>query len=837
VLFTFSGTVATLEGGAAQTLELRHPDDARDAARGERVDVGRRGVRLRAPLLRLAEPGGPEVLADVFFVGASPVVADRRDVASEDVVRVNGFRTPPGRMLRLEAGDWLQVMAHGGGRGGSAAPAPSREAPSAARTYLVETGERARTASFVRVRNDRVERLYPARRLEPLLRSFGQAMDVSLQGIPGAGEDGGAEIVRADVRLTLDRELGDALDRELARWCAERAHPTRPRAASLLVMDAFSGSVRAMPSCPGEEELAPFEPLSTRTRERFLRNQNLAPHPVGSAAKPFWSAAVATTYPNLLDLRIPAHAAGETDSVLGCGIEAPYADGHGSEGATGFETFLQRSCNRYQVELATLALAAGAGRGDACRRPMAAEAFARDCLPGRPGVGVEAAATGHRVCDALVATVLAPGLEVVGGSCRDLQLVDARFAPGPALASLTNVATYRDPSPGLWAEAGSPGLSEQYRSGRYRTDVWRDVLRQIEAAGDTVHDVTTALRFAGASPQAANLALNTVEELREDWVNLLLGGENSRWSNYELAEATSRLVTGRVVQGRFADRVGTIGPEGGATGDAGGFPLLPPGDLHAGVRRRVLHAMELAARPGGTAGRLEGALAGLRERLARGGPAGGGYDLYAFAKTGTPTVEKFVSSAQQRLVERLVADGSLSWDGGRFRLEPRREEEIRRTLGAGALRWLLDDVLRPIERDPEAFRERAGSRLPAHPVYLTAGGRVAARELADLRVDRQGGVLVLGLLAVPKDQGRQASAALDAWVSACPDPELRRRILEVPPAERLDPSRSVGVSVAIYLDDLPPGEGSGSAVELATRVLDELGVYVEDEVRRRAVGG
>ncbi|HZD03816.1 MAG TPA: hypothetical protein VE173_02830, partial [Longimicrobiales bacterium] len=371
VQFTFEGRTATLEGGASQELEVRHPLDRLDAAESsERVSPAAEGSRVRTPLLRLTAPGSREVLADAFFVGGDPVLADRRDVGSPDVLRVNGFRTPPGRMLRLEPGDWLQVADASGPEGGGVW------------TYLAQTDDRARTASFVRVRNDRVERLFPAARLQPLLGPFAQAMDLALQTVPGVSS---APLVDADVRLTLDRELNDALDAELAAWCRERARPERPRAASLLVMDAFTGKVRAMPSCPGPSELAAWEPLPTRTRERFLRNQNLVRHPVGSAAKPFWTAAVATTWPNMLDLEIPPHPPGPAGAVLGCPLAASYGDGHGAPGWTGLETFLQRSCNRYVVQMASAALVLGSGTSaQRCREPLTPAAFAR-CFPRSAG--------------------------------------------------------------------------------------------------------------------------------------------------------------------------------------------------------------------------------------------------------------------------------------------------------------------------------------------------------------------------------------------------------------------------------------------------------------------
>jgi hypothetical protein len=717
-------------------------------------------------------------------------------------------------------------------------------------TYLAETGERARTASFVRVRNDRIDRLFPARRLRPFLEPFSQAMDLALHTIPGAGE---GRVAEADVRLTMDRELSAALDARVADWCAERAHPTRPRATSLLVMDAFTGAVRAMPSCPGGPELTPFEPLSSRTRERFLRNQNLVPHPVGSAAKPFWAAAVATTYPNFLDLEIPAHAAGPADTVMGCALQASYDDGHGSAGWTGLEEFLQRSCNRYVVELASAALALGSeASGAACREATTPSAFAR-CLPNALGPLVGSGATGGataagtdtlgagrvRFCDVVVNTVLAPGMEVVGGRCDDLQLVDAKFAPGPALASLANVFVYREPSPGPGSGAaigrgGTPGLGEQYRFGRYRIDAWRDVLQELEAAGDTAHLVQTALRFSAVSSQATNLALNTVEELRTDWVNLLLGGENSRWSNFQLAEATARLVTGRAVRGTFVDSVGFPGRPGGDVAPRDPVELLADATLHPGVRRRVLHGMELVAAPGGTAGRLDPAIARLEARLRDVDPAAP-WELRVFAKTGTPTVEKFVSSAQQRLVERLFSEGDLTWRDGSFALAPGREERIRTEMGSGALRWLVEDVLQPMEADPEGYREDRDGRLPAHPLYFARDGGLRVRSRADVRVDRQGAVLVLSLLAVPPDQGRGAAAARGGdFISACVlDSGLRRRILQVPPADLLDPERAVALSVAIYLDDLSPGQGSGSAVELAGQIMDDIGEYMEREVRRK----
>jgi len=396
------------------------------------------------------------------------------------------------------------------------------------------------------------------------------------------------------------------------------------------------------------------------------------------------------------------------------------------------------------------------------------------------------------------------------------------------LGAITNVSTYRDLSPGTDRSAAAPGLAERYRAGRYRIDAWEPVLQAIDEAGDTAHLVQTALRFASVSPHATNLALNTVEELRTDWVNLLLGGENSRWSNFELAEALARLMTGRAVSGVFVDSV------------SGGYAPVPPAllqaeELHTGARRRVLHAMERVAGNGGTARGLAPAVASLRERAGSAVP-GTPYDLYVFAKTGTPAVEKFVSNAQHRLVLRLYRSGDLAWDVSRrvFVLRPGVETAVRRDHGERTLRWLLDDVLAPMREDPQAFTARPADPAPAHPLYFDAGGRLHARAAADLRISRQGGVLILGVLAVPRDQGRDASSRYTDWISACSlDPDLRQRILEIPPAERLDADLAVALSMAIYLDDLAFGQGSGFAVDLAAGALDGIGEYLEREIRSR----
>ena len=141
-------------------------------------------------------------------------------------------------------------------------------------------GSDSRLASFVRVQNDEVDRLYPIDYLRPFVAPFAQAMSTALQA------DGARQAAVDSVVLTLDRDLGEELTPYgvgVVPFGSRRSN--RPRAVSMLVMDAFSGAVRAIPSCPSEADLSASAGLSPADRERLLRNQNLVRHEIGSAGE------------------------------------------------------------------------------------------------------------------------------------------------------------------------------------------------------------------------------------------------------------------------------------------------------------------------------------------------------------------------------------------------------------------------------------------------------------------------------------------------------------------------------------------------------------------------
>ena len=71
------------------------------------------------------------------------------------------------------------------------------------------------------------------------------------------------------------------------------------------------------------------------------------------------------------------------------------------------------------------------------------------------------------------------------------------------------------------------------------------------------------------------------------------------------------------------------------------------------------------------------------------------------------------------------------------------------------------------------------------------------------------------------------------WISACPTSDLRAGVLSIPPARTLDADASLALSVAVFLDDLDPDGGDGSATALATDLMGPLTDYVTQTLDRK----
>jgi hypothetical protein len=455
-----------------------------------------------------------------------------------------------------------------------------------------------------------------------------------------------------------------------------------------------------------------------------------------------------------------------------------------------------------------------------CRRPGTA-LQASHCFP---MVDPAAAAGTLRVCDQLVRFVVAPQTFFTGERCGELNSRRLPNAPAVELfRDLTNVETVlgRRPAPAPPAgPARTPEMDELFRSQQYRLDAWAAVLDSLNVGRNAAGRLRSELRFTGVAPERANLALNTAHDLRQDWVNMLLGGAQARWTNFELAEALSRLVAGRQVRGRL---VASVDRTRRSLSDPqlAAAPLFDS-TLRSGVRRRVLYGMSLVIENGaGTAQRLRPGIARLSREV-----AAMGYELQAFAKTGTPTVEVAFSTRQDELVQRIVrrgisfnaADSTFSWSA---------QGETARDSA-----WFAANILAPMRSEPGEYRAVNGVGPLGHPLYLE-GALVRHQGMPTGRLARQGGVLILGLLAVPANLVARPEPGDQEWFSACPSEELRAGVLGVPGAASLLPSQAVALSVAAWVDDLPLGQGSSRAVSLVNTTLDALGSHLKRQIARK----
>lgn len=586
-----------------------------DAAAYEDAWLGRGDGSVRSPrlALKLLEEGRP--FATLKYVGDQAVL----DVEGErPAIALDGCPVPLGWRVRLGGGETLSL----------------HEPRLVDERFTVTAGERAGLVSFLtRVDGEPRRRSYPERL--PMGPQVARAVDAVVDAARGEAP----EAVRDDfdLHLTLDPFLGERLEERMARVLAER-HGRRPLRAGVTVMEAETGALLALASYPrpGDLEALGVDEDDATRRELLGRNHNFLQHGAGSAAKPFLAAAILAAEPRLAGLQVPCFPGGASpEGLLGYPLGEDYrlaADC--AAGWVDLERFLTVSSNRYMLYLGLLSMARWSPEG-----PVAA--------PGAPPLppGAEYRLDGRtfsaRPRLRVAREVRGDEAAVAGreGSYTELQEVDeqAGFA-----------RTFRDL------------FDQRVRYRRERTAegldlrLWEPVLRASyglspAAAEDGAEAAPTprpdaVASFAPVAPERVNLRLNLVQQLRQDLYTLLLGNGSNRWSNVQLAEALSRLVTGEAVTARLVERVAVPAERAGrheadeadevlwepeARPAPGSLdPLLDPA-----LRRRILDGMRgVVESPEGTAA----VLGGLVERISEAAPPGVTYT--ALAKTGTPTL-------------------------------------------------------------------------------------------------------------------------------------------------------------------------------------------------------
>jgi cell division protein FtsI/penicillin-binding protein 2 len=617
--------------------------------------------------------GGQAPAAEVHSVFDKAILEQRVKASQSAQVRLLGYGVPEGRIARLQSGDWLHLE--------------SAEQASKSETFLF-VGERVfDRLSVVRTRNARQERTFSEE--EPLLRwvggeerdemltfgeGFARSMSNALQQLTPSHA---RELTNAfDVQLSIDRRLQSSLDAAFGDHCRKLASDVsggEPFAASMTVMNGKSGEVLAAVSFPSSSDLESLRPVSEEERRRLLVNHNLKRHPIGSAGKPFIYASIATRQPFLLDLVIDPHQPVEGPNgpegqheILQYYVPNGYKLWNHGDRPMDFESALERSCNKFTVDLTTLALAAprdpverGARTLGQIFTPLAGVAWPK---PGKhsgihigaeeltfaPDLGPHMNNEQSRPIQPPIDTpaVLTPG---------SLERIDeAPFVE--TYGEITGVRTYAGLAPpDVDAESPDRLGSHALQTMQYDLRPWRALVERLAAGEKPATAWKVRAAFQAVSPERVNLRFNQVTDLRNELVSLLLGGSTSQWTNLQLAEAASRLVTKREVEASLLHALNPAGQQQPAPREKTVFGALAVSDaaresVLRGMRRTILGAQGTAV---GFAPRVHE----LEKRYP-------GFNVAAFSKTGSPTVMRPETKPVAAALRGMIRGGRLLYRDG-----------------------------------------------------------------------------------------------------------------------------------------------------------------------------
>ena len=851
IFFRGRGADVTLRS-SDRLLALRHPLERVSVDDTVTATVGR-GRTVSGEVITLHFGGGRERPAGrLHHVGQEVVIHNQIRSRGEGEIRLLGHPMPAGRTARLETADWLQLSS----------PERQRE-----ETFIFSAGEVRDVASVVRQRNDRFERStddeplgwiddargdQPQKMLEGLVASLHSALQI----VP---EERGRALEQAfDLQLTVDRELQAEVDQALRQFSQQQQ---RQRgldsvfSAGVTVLDGKSGDLLALATYPHPEDLEAAPPADPRRRRRLLMNQNFVRHPIGSAGKPFFFAAVAEAHPAFLRLVLDAHPEEERrQELLQCRLKFGYQVlGSGVE--VDFERALEVSSNRYTVELAILALAA-----DSTARSASIEALLRRDSevawpPAEPGSGLRLGDQPLRFAPDFSHYMhrrddLQGGLETTAvEACLALDRLDQLAFRRP-FETLTGVSTYRGEDPAqLPAEIPSGLFYSSYNTQRYDLGPFRPVLDFLSR--DAAPEVAISLRAAlqTVAPERVNLAFNHVSDLRLDFVSMLLGGGNSTWTNIQLAESLSRLITGRPVEARLVsqvlrrDQVAGDGVPGESTASEAPAPESTPGATDGAgstaadetslgdplpfkprVRRAVLRGMEkVVTGDSGTATALREELRALRDEHPD-------RDVRLYSKTGSPTILIPVPRRTAEALRQLLRQGLLVFDGRTVAIADGTTRTAHRPPGSSARSTFVDAVAAAVarveRRSPRLQRAilglldefqadfanltfpAAASRPETIPGPLFALGRQLQLNNADPLFTQnllreRGSVYIFSLVSMPR--GRVAAA-------------------DAPSRDVLDDPETRVISGALHLD---LGPDSAVAVAATEALLPKLSGWLD----------
>jgi len=800
--------IGTLRGDR-QTIALKVPTRTLRARDAESIPVwgsttaSANDRRLYSPIVAglYFPPSIGRAAAQVYGVGANGVLKDERaagDVRDRELLGM-GRPVPNGRVVRLAEGDWVQF-------------AQRQNETTRRETYLYAGKDLTAIISAAGLRNTSIVRVTEPNSLgftEDLLAGLNAIYsELSEEGVQADARQGPASHLELTLRSDAQRMVTTALTRFI-ETSRELPHD-RPRRASVTVLDAFSGDVLALASYPNRpEQIARFAYLSEGERRRLLANQNFARHPIGSAGKPLWMAAILNQYPFLASFTVQPHA--RTDSyktVIGYPLTSGYEEHAHLGNRIGIDRALAVSCNKFMIDLATTALAIDPGWGGQDRVARVGDAI---------GLSAAAMPTGDQfsICGQVANKI--PVLDRHLRGAETLTFMDQN----PIFAQMANIAGVRihedlAPEKALAAsqQPSDRDFRRMYQTARFHAVPWLDVITPLDnrSRRPEGHRLIQA-QFAAIAPEAVNLAINTLNGFRSRWVNMLLGGDSSVWNNVQLAEAVSRLVTGRDLRARLVSRFGSNVSAAARPHFLDGFDERARRPVLAGMQRVITDR-------DGTGARLRD----LPQRLAAAFP---GYHAYVFGKTGTPAVDLLLPPAFVQFVGRLYRQGGISYDPFRhvLSLTPTGRDLVNRPI---AFREEVEGLISNINANPDDYRIESDEQHKNGPLYFV-GETLRFNDAARSAVASKGGVFLLSVIISPDNPANGGP------VVSCLPASIQDEARQLPLASALGP-QSVGLTLSVYIEDIPTT--SALAVDFTTRLQDEvirlLNVRIE-QTRARAV--
>jgi hypothetical protein len=305
---------------------------------------------------------------------------------------------------------------------------------------------------------------------------------------------------------------------------------------------------------------------------------------------------------------------------------------------------------------------------------------------------------------------------------------------------------------------------------------------------------------------------------------LLLGGSTSQWTNVQLAEALSRLVTKRRVE---ATMLHAIRPR---SGNPAADKPLPPTELGVGEEARdtVLRGMQrVISGAHGTARPLAASVAALEQRFP-------GYRVAVFSKTGSPTVERPESKPAGDIVAFLVTRGALFFEEGKLAVSPDGKRVVPYAARGATGRAAFVDALARTSRN--AARRTGHPATPRTLARILAYADRFARYRDDLVVRSPAAVrlsetaaspfhVVAGQLVLNRDH-----PVFDDTTTADSSAVYMMSIVkwrgtgEIPTPAELAQDDARVITVVLYLDI---GPGSAVAVEAARTMMPEIAKLLE----------